>query len=325
MLNVSIRQLRVFAAVARNLSFARAAEELHLSPPAVSMQVRELEGALGMPLFDRGGKRISLTTGGEYFLLHARRVLGSLKDAEDTIARLKGVRAGKITIGMVSTAKFFLPRLLSGFLRDHPGVEFALAESNRDGLIDLLHRNEVDLAVMGTPPKDLDTHSEPFAAHPLGIVAAPEHPYAALSEVPSALLARERFLVRETGSGTRASMERYFESQRIQPAQAIQMRSNETIKQAAVANLGLAFISLHTTALEVASGLLRILEVPGLPLVRRWQLVHLTAKLLSPPAEALRYYVLEEGESLLARLFPQLVVAAPERGATVRPSPARRT
>jgi len=325
MLNVSVRQLRVFAAVARNLSFARAAEELHLSPPAVSMQVRELEGALGMPLFDRGGKRISLTTGGEYFLLHARRVLGSLKDAEDTIARLKGVRAGKITIGMVSTAKFFLPRLLSGFLRDHPGVEFALAESNRDGLIELLHRNEVDLAVMGTPPKDLDTRSEPFAAHPLGIVAAPEHPYAALSEVPSALLARERFLVREPGSGTRASMERYFESQRIQPAQAIQMRSNETIKQAAVANLGLAFISLHTTALEVASGLLRILEVPGLPLVRRWQLVHLTAKLLSPPAEALRYYVLEEGEALLARLFPQLVVAAPERGATVRPSPARRT
>jgi len=326
MLNVSIRQLRVFAAVARNLSFARAAEELHLSPPAVSMQVRELEGALGMPLFDRGGKRISLTTGGEYFLLHARRVLGSLKDAEDTIARLKGVRAGKITIGMVSTAKFFLPRLLSGFLRDHPGVDFALAESNRDGLIDLLHRNEVDLAVMGTPPKDLDTHSEPFAAHPLGIVAAPEHPYATLSEVPPALLARERFLVREPGSGTRASMERYFESQRIQPAQAIQMRSNETIKQAAVANLGLAFISLHTTALEVASGLLRILEVPGLPLVRRWQLVRLNAKLLSPAAEALRYYVLEEGEALLARLFPQLVVAAPERaGATARPSPARRT
>jgi DNA-binding transcriptional LysR family regulator len=314
MLNVSVRQLRVFAAVARNLSFARAAEELHLTPPAVSMQVRELETAVG----------ISLTTGGEYFLLHARRVLGSLKDAEDTIARLKGVRAGKVTVGMVSTAKFFLPRLLAGFLRDHPGVEIELAESNRDGLIDLLHRNEVDLAVMGTPPKDLDTRSEPFAAHPLGIVAAPEHPYAALSEVPSALLARERFLVREAGSGTRASMERYFESQRIAPVRAMELRSNETIKQAVVANLGLAFLSLHTTALEVASGLLRVLEVPGLPMVRRWQLVRLSAKLLSPPAEALRYYVLEEGEALLARLFPQLVVAAPERPSG-RPSPARRT
>lgn len=329
MLNLSIRQLRVFAAVARHLSFARAAEELHLTPPAISMQVRDLEAAVGVPLFDRGGKRIALTTGGEYFLLHARRVLGSLKDAEDTLARLKGVRAGKITIGMVSTAKFFLPRLLAGFLRDHPGVEIALAESNRDGLIELLHRNEVDLAVMGTPPKELDTRSEPFAAHPLGVIASPQHRFATLSEVPPGLLAEERFLVREPGSGTRASMDRYFAGLRIQPAQSMEIRSNETIKQAVVANLGLAFISLHTTALEVSSGLLLILDVPGLPVVRRWQLVRLTAKLLSPPAEALRYYVLEEGEALIARLFPRLVVAAAERGVrgkpSARPSRARRT
>lgn len=312
MLNVSIRQLRVFITVARHLSFARAAEEMHLTPPAVSMQIRDLEQAVGVPLFDRGGKRIALTTGGEYFLLHARRVLGSLKDAEDTLARLKGVRAGKVVIGMVSTAKFFVPQLLAGFLRDHPGVEIELAESNREGLVDLLHRNEVDLAVMGSPPKELDTRSEPFAAHPLGIIAAPGHPYAALSEVPPSLLARERFLVREKGAGTRAAMDRYFESQRIAPAMAMELRSNETIKQAVIAELGLAFISLHTTTLEVSAGLLRILDVPGLPMVRRWQLVHLTAKLLSPPAEALRYYILEQGEALLAQRFPGLVVAAPE-------------
>lgn len=318
MLNVSIRQLRVFVTVARHLSFARAAEDLHLTPPAVSMQIRDLEDAVGVPLFDRGGRRVALTTGGEYFLLHARRVLGSLKDAEDTLARLKGVRAGKITIGMVSTAKFFLPRLLAGFLRDHPGVDVALAESNRDGLVDLLRRSEVDLAVMGSAPKELETRSEPFAAHPLGIVASAEHPYAKLSEVPPALLARERFLVREQGSGTRAAMDRYFESQRVRPATTMELRSNETIKQAVAANLGLAFISLHTTAAEVSSGELRILEVPGLPMIRRWQLVHLTAKLLSPPAEALRYYVLEEGEALLARRFPDLVVAPPERGAARR-------
>jgi DNA-binding transcriptional LysR family regulator len=319
MLNVSLRQLRVFVTVARHLSFARAAEDLHLTPPAVSMQVRDLEEAVGVPLFDRGGKRVALTTGGEYFLLHARRVLGSLKDAEDTLARLKGVRSGRITIGMVSTAKFFLPRLIAGFLRDHPGVDFALAESNRDGLVELLHRNEVDLAVMGTPPKELDTRSEPFAAHPLGIIASPQHPYASLSEVPPALLARERFLVREQGSGTRAAMDRYFEGHRLQPAATLEIRSNETMKQAVVANLGLAFISLHTTETEVASGQLRILDVPGLPLVRRWQLVHLTAKLLSPPAEALRYYVLAEGEALLARLFPGLVVAAERHGGTRGP------
>jgi DNA-binding transcriptional LysR family regulator len=311
MLNVSIRQLRIFTTVARHLSFARAAEELHLTPPAVSMQVRDLEEAVGLPLFDRRGRQIALTTGGEYFLLHARRVLGSLKDAEDTIARLKGVQAGRVTIGMVSTAKFFVPRILAGFLRDHPGVEMDLAEANREGLIDLLRRNEVDLAVMGTPPRELETRSEPFAAHPLGVIAAPDHPYAALAEVPPALLSRERFLVREAGSGTRAAMDRHFQSQHIEPVFAMEMRSNETIKQAVIAGMGLAFLSLHTTGLEVGAGLLKVLEVPGLPLVRRWQLVHMSSKLLSPPAEALRYYVLEQGEALLARLFPRLVVAEP--------------
>jgi LysR family transcriptional regulator, low CO2-responsive transcriptional regulator len=311
MLNVSIRQLRIFTTVARHLSFARAAEELHLTPPAVSMQVRDLEEAVGLPLFDRRGRQIALTTGGEYFLLHARRVLGSLKDAEDTIARLKGVQAGRVTIGMVSTAKFFVPRILAGFLRDHPGVEMDLAEANREGLIDLLRRNEVDLAVMGTPPRELETRSEPFAAHPLGVIAAPDHPYAALAEVPPALLSRERFLVREAGSGTRAAMDRHFQSQHIEPVFAMEMRSNETIKQAVIAGMGLAFLSLHTTGLEVGAGLLKVLDVPGLPLVRRWQLVHMSSKLLSPPAEALRYYVLEQGEALLARLFPRLVVAEP--------------
>jgi DNA-binding transcriptional LysR family regulator len=313
MLNVSIRQLRVFTTVARHLSFARAAEELHLTPPAVSMQIRDLEVAVGLPLFDRGGRQITLTTGGEYMLLHARRVLGSLKDAEDTIARLKGVQAGRVTIGMVSTAKFFVPRLLAGFLRDHPGVEVDLAEANREGLVELLRGNEVDLAVMGTPPRELETRSEPFAAHPLGIIAAPDHPYAGLHEVPPALLSRERFLVREPGAGTRAAMDRYFKSQRIEPVLALEIRSNETIKQAVIAGMGLAFLSLHTTALEAASGLLKVLDVPGLPLVRRWQLVHLSAKLLSPPAEALRYYVLEAGEALLARLFPDVSVGAVER------------
>ncbi len=306
-----MRQLRVFGTVARHLSFARAAEELHLSPPAVSMQVRDLEGALGMPLFDRSGRRIALTTGGEYFLLHTRRVLASLKDAEDVVARLKGVQAGRIAVGMVSTAKYFLPRLLAGFLREHPGVELGLAEGNKQALVELLRRNEVDLVVMGTPPRELETRSEPFAAHPLGVVAAPDHPYAALSEVPSALLARERFVVREPGSGTRTAMDRYFQSQRIEPPFAMEMGSNETIKQAVMAGMGLAFLSLHTTALEVSTGRLRVLEVPGLPLVRRWQLVHHRGKLLSPPTEALRYYILEQAEPLLARLFPGLFAPLP--------------
>jgi len=313
MLHVSIRQLRVFATVAAKLSFARAAEELHLSPPAVSMQVSDLEAALDVPLFERAGRRISLTTAGEYFLVHARRVLGELKDAEDTIARLKGVRTGRLTIGVLSTAKYFMPRLLAGFVHEHPGVEIGLEVGNRQALSELLARNELDLAVMGTPPRELDLRAEPFAAHPLGVISPAGHPLAALPHVPAAVLEREPFIVREHGSGTRAAMERYFAEVRIKPPMIMTMASNETIKQAVIAGMGVSFLSLHTTGLEVEAGLLSVLDAEGLPLIRRWHIAHVRAKLLSPAAEALRYYVLEHGERLLAQMFPNLVVAAPER------------
>jgi len=249
MLHVSIRQLHVFATVARHLSFARAAEELHLSPPAVSMQVSELEKMLEVPLFERSGRRVALTTVGEYFLVHARRLLANLKDAEDTVARLKGVQTGRLTIGVLSTAKYFMPRLLAGFLRERPGLDLKLEVGNRQALSELLSRNELDLAVMGTPPRELDVRVEPFAAHPLGVVAAREHSLAALPQIPPALLEREPFIVREPGSGTRAAMERYFIEARIKPPVVMAMASNESIKQAVIADMGISFLSLHTTGL----------------------------------------------------------------------------
>ena len=312
MLHVSIRQLQIFATVARHLSFARASEELHLSPPAVSMQVSDLESVLGVPLFERAGRRVSLTTAGEYFLVHARRLLANLKDAEDTIARLKGVQTGRITIGVLSTAKYFMPRLLAGFMREHKGLDVKLEVGNRQALSELLARNELDFAVMGTPPRELELRVEPFAAHPLGVIAAAEHPLAALPHIPPAVLDREPFIVREQGSGTRAAMERYFAEMRIKPPIVMQMASNETIKQAVIANMGIAFLSLHTTGLEIDNGLIRVLDVDGLPLVRRWQMAHVRAKLLSPAAEAFRYYVLENAERMLAQMFPRLVVAPSE-------------
>ncbi len=313
MLHVSIRQLQIFATVARHLSFARAAEELHLSPPAVSMQVTDLERTLGVPLFERAGRRVSLSTGGEYFLVHARRLLANLKDAEDTIARLKGVQTGRLAIGVQSTAKYFMPRLLAEFMREHAGVQVQLEVGNRQVLSDMLARHEVDVAVMGTPPRELDFRVEPFAAHPLGVIAAPDHPLASLPHVPPALLEREPFIVRESGSGTRAAMERYFADTRIKPAAIMTMASNETIKQAVIANIGVSFLSLHTTGLEVQTGLIKVLDVDGLPLVRRWQVVHVRARLLSPAAEAFRYHVLEHGERLLAQMFPGLLAATAER------------
>ena len=164
MKNITFRQLRVFTEVARHLSFSRAAEALHLTPPAVTMQIKELEGHVGLPLFDRSGRQVTLTTAGEYILVYARKMLATLKDAEDAAARLQRLEVGTLTIGMVSTAQYFLPRLLAEFQREHEGIEIKLAVGNREQLVKMLHGNEVDIAIMGRPPTELATRAEPFAA-----------------------------------------------------------------------------------------------------------------------------------------------------------------
>ena len=310
MRGITLRQLAVFAAVAKHASFARAAEELHLTQPAISMQIKELEGAVELPLFERAGRTVRLTMPGEYFLVYARRMLATLKEAGDAMAKLRGVQGGRMTIGMVSTAEYFLPRLVARFRSQHPAVEMRLAVGNREQLSRMLHDNDVDLAVMGRPPRELDTRGEPFAAHPLGIIASPEHPLAKRREIAPKTLDGEAFIVREPGSGTRAAMERFFRDQRVTPTPIMEMASNETIKQAVIANMGLAFVSLHTVALELAVGQLVMLDVVGLPLVRRWYIVNIQAKPLSPAAEAFRYFVLDQGERLLAEQFGRSVPLA---------------
>jgi DNA-binding transcriptional LysR family regulator len=303
MRSTTLRQLRIFVAVAKHLSFARAAEEMHLSQPAVSMQIKELESVMELPLFERAGRSIRLTMPGEYLLVYARRILGALKEAGDAMAKLRKVQGGRITIGMVSTVEYFLPRLLARFRSQHPGVEMRLAVGNREQLSKLLHDNEVDLAVMGRPPRELDTRAEPFAAHPLGIIASPEHPLARRREIAPKTLDAEPFIVREPGSGTRAAMEQFFRDSRIAAAPTMEMTSNETIKQAVIANMGLAFVSLHTVALELSVGQLVLLDVAGLPLMRRWYIVNVQRKPLTPAAESFRYFVLDQGERLLAEQF----------------------
>jgi DNA-binding transcriptional LysR family regulator len=304
MKGVSLRQLNVFASVAKHLSFARAAEELHLSQPAVSMQIKELEAAVELPLFERAGRSVRLTMPGEYLLVYARRVLGTLKEAGDALAKLRKVQGGRVTIGMVSTAEYFLPRLLARFRAQHPAVELRLSVgANREKLSKLLHDNEVDLAVMGRPPRELDTRAEPFAAHPLGVIASPEHALARRRELAPKALDAEPFIVREPGSGTRAAMEEFFRDSRIAATPIMEMTSNETIKQAVIANMGLAFVSLHTVALELSVGQLVLLDIAGLPLMRRWYIVNVQRKPLAPAAEAFRYFVLDQGERLLAEQF----------------------
>jgi LysR family transcriptional regulator, low CO2-responsive transcriptional regulator len=301
MKTVTFRQLRVFTEVARHLSFVRAAEHLHLTPPAVTMQIKELESAIELPLFDREGRKVSLTTAGEYFLVYAKRMLATLKDADDAMARFRKVEQGVLSIGMVGTAKYFVPHLLTRFREQHPGIELKLQVcGNRDQLVALLQQGEVDIAIMGRPPKELATRAEPFAAHPHVFVAPPGHPISRIGHPPVAAIGSHPLIVREAASGTRALMDRFFQDHRVEPRIAMEMPSNETIKQAVMAGMGLSFLSLHTIGLELKCGLIEIVHVEDTPIVRTWNVVHMQSKLLSPAAEALRYFFLEHGEAYLA-------------------------
>jgi DNA-binding transcriptional LysR family regulator len=299
-LNFSFRQLRVFTEVARQGSMTRAAESLHLTAPAVSMQIKEIEAQVGLPLFDRKGRVVSLSTAGEYFVVHAKRLLAALRDAENEMARLKKLESGRLTVGMVSTAKYFVPRLLAMFRKEHPGVDVRLAiANNREALVALMGAGEVDLSVMGRPPNELATRSEAIAPHPMAFVCPPEHPLLRSGHAPVSALAPYPFIVREHGSGTRAAMQEFFAEHRFAPQITMEMSSNETIKQAVMAEMGVSFLSLHTIGLERRAGLLKLLSIEGTPVMRTWHIVRLQSKVLSPSAEAFRYFMIEHAESHL--------------------------
>jgi LysR family transcriptional regulator, low CO2-responsive transcriptional regulator len=304
MKNATLRQLRAFAAVARHLNFARAAEELSLTPPAVSMQVKELEAEVGLPLLERNSRNVALTTVGEYVLAHTQRVLALLRDTEDMVARFRGLQGGALDIGMVSTAEYFVPRLLAQFRQEHPAIEIRLRVAiNRDQVVALMQRGDVELAIMGRPPVDWPTRAEPFAMHPHVLVTAVDHPFSDMEHVPLSAVVNEPFIVREPGSGTRAALDEYMQAHHMSPHVVTEMSSNEAIKQAVMAGMGISLLSLHTIGLELEHGLIAMPDVEGLPVMRRWHVVNNRAKLLSPAAEAFRYFVLERGEAYLAQHF----------------------
>ena len=300
MRSVTFRQLRVFTEVARHLSFSRAAEALHLTPPAVTMQVKELEGHVGLPLFERQGRQVQLTMGGEYFLVYAKRLLSTLKDADNVMARFKRVETGVLTIGLLSTAGYFLPALLARFRTEHPGVDVRL-DVTRDltKLLDRLHTNEIDLAVMGRPPKEYALRSEPFAGHPMVFVCPPGHPLLGVGHPPLEALVHYPLVARELGSEVRHALDNYLRDNRLAPRIAMEIPSNETIKASVMAGLGVGFISLHAVAAELRSGQLQVVDFEGTPIIRTWNLVHEASKVLSPAAEAFRYLILEHGEDLI--------------------------
>ncbi len=270
------------------------------------MQIKELEEEIGSPLFSRVGRRVELTSAGEYFLVYARKLLGTLTEAESVMQKLKGAEAGTLRIGLVSTAKYSIPRMLGLFREEHPGVQIRIDVCNRDQLLELLRNSEIDLAVMGRPPKHLDTRAEVFAHHPHAFIASPKHHLARRQSIRAEVLNNEELISREEGSGTRVIMESYIEQHRLHPPITMEMSSNETIKQAVIAGLGISFVSLHTVGLEVEHGQLVVLDVEDTPVLRAWHVVALTQRHLSPAAEAFRYFMLERGAELLAEQFPNL-------------------
>jgi len=297
--HATLRQLQVFEAVARKLSFARAASELHLTQPAVSMQVKSLEQQAGLALFERIGKKIFLTELGAELHRHSRAIAQQLREADETLAARKGMAQGRLHIAMVSTAQYLVPPLLAVFLKRHPGVTLKLWAGNRELALKQLADNEVDFAVMGQPPERIGAVAEAFARHPHVVIAAPAHPLSKKRRIALARLAEETFLIREPGSGTRALLERLFAEQRLPLNVSMEIASNEAIKQAVQADMGISLLSLHTIGLELKTRRLAILDVRGLPLVRDWYVVRLAAKRLSPVAQAFRTFLLTEAGRLI--------------------------
>lgn len=293
-MRVTLRQLNVFEAVARQLSYTRAAEELHLSQPAVSMQVRQLEDEVGLELFEKLGKKIQLSEAGRELYQYSQAINRQLQEAAEVLESLKGLSRGRLKVAVASTVNYYAPRLLAAFSQEYPGVSLHLDVTNRESLVRLLQANEADVVLMGQPPKGLDLESEPFMDNPLVVIAPPEHVLAEERCIPFSRVAEEVFVMRETGSGTRQAMERLFADAGLPIKQGMEMTRNEAIKQAVRAGLGLSVVSVHTIELELETGRLVVLDVEGFPIHRKWYLVYRKGKRLSPIAEAFRSYVMEQ-------------------------------
>lgn len=310
-MNVTLRQLKIFDAVARHLSFTKASEELHLTQPAVSMQIKQLEEIIGLPLIELVGKRVHLTEAGEELQRYTRAVTSLLGEAQQVFEEMKGLRRGHLKIAVASTANYFVPRLWAAFRKRHPDVSVSLNVTNRQGLIRALVDNQSDLVIMGLPPEGLDLVAEPFMPNPQVVIAPPSHPLVGARQIPLQELQSEAFLVREEGSGTRSLMERVFAEKHLAPATPIEMSSTEAIKQGVEAGLGLALLSVHTLEMELALKRLVVLDVEGFPVLREWYVVHRAGKRLSALAQAFRDFILSETRGIVE--VPQVgAVRVPE-------------
>lgn len=299
MLHLTLRQLKVFESVARHLSYSRAAEDLHLTQPAVSMQIKQLEENVGLPLFEQMGKRTSLTEAGHELYRYSCAISQQLTNMEVALDELKGMERGKLNISVVTTANYFAPHLLAKFCQRYSGITVSLNVSNRETVLKQLADNVIDLAIIGLPPENQDIASESFMENPLVVIAPPEHPLCQSKKIPVKRLEKEVFLVRELGSGTRSAMERFFAVNKITINKGMETDTTEAIKQAVQAGMGLGIMSQHTAELELETGRLKVLDVQGFPIRRYWHVVNRKNKRLSGVAQAFRAFLLEEASGLM--------------------------
>ena len=298
----TFRQVKVFETVARHLNYSRAAAELRMSQPGVSSHVRQLERHSGLPLFEQVGKKIFLTSAGHELLRYSRAILQQLKEADEALAALKGVRGGRLNIAVISAGDYFFPGLLAEFCRRHESVTVQLAVNNREEIVRQLAENTTDLTVLLRPPGNPDIVAEAFAPQPHVIIAPPGHALVRKRRIPLQALAQEAFIVREQGSDTRLAMDELLAESRVRFNIAMEIRSTETIKQAVIAGMGISFLSAHTIGLELELGRLAVLDVEGFPVMREWHVAHHKSKRLPPVAVAFKEFLLQEGAALIERL-----------------------
>lgn len=298
MKNATLHQLKVFEAVARHSSFTRAAEELYLTQPTVSMQVKQLSKAVGLPLFEQVGKRLYLTDAGKELYTTCREVFERLSKFEISIADLKGLKQGSLRLAVVTTAKYVIPRLLGPFCQRYPGIDVSLTVTNHERVLENLADNRDDLYILSQPPEESDVNVHPFLENPLVVLAWRNHPLAQEKNIPLKRLAEEPFIMREPGSGTRKSIQKLFDEQGVELKVKLDLGSNEAIKQAIAGGLGISVLSLHTLALEGTNSPLTILDVENFPIRRSWYVIYPAGKQLSIIAQAFFDYLLNEGKAV---------------------------
>jgi len=283
---ITLHQLRLFAALARSMNMTRAAEELHMTPSAFSIQIKQLSESFGAALHEQVGKKLFLTEAGRTVAAAARDMIERLDLLGMEIAEQQGLTRGALRVAMITTARYFATRMIGDFCRAYPNIEFVLEVVNRDQILQRMRDNLDDLYIMGQVPEELDVVALPVAENPLVVIAPANHPLCGETAIAPRRLAQEPFILREAGSGTRQAIERYFARHGVSPSVRMSLGSDETIKQVVAAGLGVTALSRHVLALDAASGQLRELDVQGFPIQRQWYLAHLAAKKLSPPARA---------------------------------------